>query len=170
MDELKEVIVEFLSLNKYLYHRRVQKYVFAGEIWSAQETGHRLTDASFCPYNYGPYSKAVEQALEELTDEERISCESSYGKNKYETDEQGGELSPRKKFVVKQVWEEYKGVPTEDVIRDVKDSWVYENYKQCEEIDFAKYIDEYVRPPEGEDIPEEKNPISIEETAEILTT
>jgi len=166
--ELKEVIVEFLALNKYLYHKRVQKMVFAGDILAAQETGHRLTDASFCPYNYGPYSKAVEEALDKLVDEGRVNRRTRPPNKKfYRTSEDGGDLSPRKKHIVRKVWEEYKGVPTDDVVKDVKDTWVYQQYEECDEIDFAEFIDECVRPPEV-DVPDEKNPLSEEETIRIL--
>lgn len=169
MDELKEVIVDLLALNEYLYHKRVQKLVFAGDILAAQKTGHRLTDASFCPYSYGPYSKAVEQGLKELVEEGRVTRNIRVPNKKYyTTDETGGELSPRKKHIVRTVWERYKGVPTDDVVEDVKDTWVYEQFDECEEIDFARFIDECVRPPNTE-IPEEKNPISEDETKDILT-
>lgn len=169
MDELKEVIVEYLALNEYLYHKRVQKLVFAGDILAAQKTGHRLTDASFCPYNYGPYSRAVEQALEELVEEERITVEvRPVNKKIYRTSESGGKLSPRKKHIVKTVWENYMGVPTSDIVEDVKDTWVYREFDECEEIDFAQFIDECVHPPDTE-IPDEKNPISEEKTKDILT-
>lgn len=168
MAELKEVVVEYLALNKYLYHKRVQKLVFAGDILAAQKTGHRLTDASFCPYNHGPYSRAVEQALNELVDEDRITREIRPPKKKlYRTDEGGGELSPRKKHIVKTVWENYKGVPTDDIVEDVKDTWVYREFEECEEIDFAQFIDRCIHPPDAE-IPEEKNPISVEETKGVL--
>lgn len=169
MSELKEVIVEFLALNEYLYHKRVQKLVFAGEIKSAQKTGHRLTDASFCPYNYGPYSQAVEQALNKLAEEGRVERTwSPPNKERFQTTEEGGELSPRKKYIVEQSWEDYMGVPTEDIVADVKDTWVYEAFEDGEEIDFAQYIDEFVRPPSDREVPEEKNPIPEEETREVL--
>lgn len=169
MNELKEVIIEFLALNRYLYHKRVQKLVFAGDILAAQKTGHRLTDASFCPYTYGPYSRAVEEALGRLVDEGRVTCNvRPPNKKVYRTKESGGELSPRKKHIVKSVWENYKGVPTADIVEDVKDTWVYEQFDECEEIDFTKFIDECVRPPDT-DIPNEKKPLSEDETRDILT-
>jgi hypothetical protein len=168
MRELKEVIVEFLALNRYAYHKRVQKLVFASEIRAAQQTGHRVTNASFCPYHHGPYSKAVEEALGELFEEGRIKCEHRNKKRKYETDENGGEISPRKNFIVEQVWSDYVGVPTDDIVQDIKNTWLYEEFEDCEEIDFARYIDEIVRPPHDEGVPEEKNPITEDETKEVL--
>lgn len=170
MRELKEVIVEFLALNRYLYHKRVQKLVFAGDVRAAQITGHRLTDASFCPYKHGPYSRAVEKALEELVDDGRIDLEIVDGdKRVFRTDSDGGDLSPRKKYIVREVWKDYMGVPTDDIVEDVKTTWLYEEFEECEEIDFTEYIDEYVLPPEDQDIPREKNPISEAETLEILS-
>lgn len=144
MAELKQIILEFLAKYEALYEKRVQKLVFYGEVYTARETGQRLTDATFTPYDYGPYSLAVKQALEELEEEGQVS-KTPIGQ--YQTHRDGGDLSSKKRYLVDQIHEETKRMSTEEIIDRAKDTWLWENFEYAEEMDFTEYIDEVVLPP-----------------------
>jgi uncharacterized phage-associated protein len=145
MDELKEVIIEFLSKYDGLYEKRVQKLVFYSEVETAMKTGQRLTDATFMPYDYGPYSKAVRQALDELTDEGRVSIKNN---GQYATALDGGSLSPKKKYLIGRIHEETKRMSTDELVDRAKETWLWKNFEYAEEMDFATYIDEIIMSPE----------------------
>lgn len=145
MDELKEIIIEFLSKYEALYERRIQKLIFFAEVYTAQQTGQRLTDAKFAPYDYGPYSKAVLHALEELADEGRVYQISN---GQYKTDLENGDISPKKTYLIDRIHSETKRMSSEELIDRAKDTWLWENFEYAEEMDFAEYIDEVIIPPE----------------------
>lgn len=144
MVELKQVIIEFLSKYEALYEKRVQKLVFYGEIYTAQETGQRLTDATFVPYDHGPYSLAVKQALEELEEDGSVS-KTKIGQ--YRTHLESGDLSPKKKYLIDQIHEETKRMSTDEIVDRAKDTWLWQNFEYAEKMDFTKYIDEIILPP-----------------------
>lgn len=144
-NELKEIVIEFLSKYDRLYEKRVQKLIFYGEVHTAQETGQRLTDATYIPYDYGPYSKAVIQALDELTEERKISKASN---GQYTTTRDGGELSSKKKYLIDRIHEMTKRMSTDELVDRAKDTWLWTNFEYAEEMDFATYIDEVVLSPE----------------------
>lgn len=144
MEELKQVVLEFLSKYEALYEKRIQKLVFYGEVYSAQETGQRLTDATFVPYDYGPYSAAVTRAIGELEESGTVS-QTSIGQ--YRTDLDGVELSPKKRYLIDQVHERTKRMSTDEIVERVKESWLWKNFEYAEEMDFATYIDEVILPP-----------------------
>lgn len=147
MGELKQIIIEFLSKPKYegLYEKRIQKLIFYGEVYTAQETGQRLTDATFMPYDHGPYSKAVPQALEELEQEGKIA---QLPNGQYTTSLDGGDLSPKKKYLIDRIHEMTKRMSTDELVDRAKDTWLWKNFEYAEPMDFATYIDEVVLPPE----------------------
>lgn len=145
MDELKEIITEFLSKYDGLYEKRIQKLIFYGEVHTAQETGQRLTDATYIPYDYGPYSKTVTQALNELTEAEKISKISN---GQYTATSDGGELSPKKKYLIDRIHEMTKRMSTDELVDRAKDTWLWTNFEYAEEMDFATYIDKVVLSPE----------------------
>jgi uncharacterized phage-associated protein len=145
MDELKEVVVELLSKYDGLYEKRVQKLVFYSEIETAMKTGQRLTDATFVPYDYGPYSKALRQALDELTDENRVSIRNN---GQYATVVDGGSLSPKKKYLIGRIHEETKRMSTDELVDRAKETWLWKNFEYAEEMCFETYIDEVIMSPE----------------------
>lgn len=145
MEELKEVIIEFLSKYDGLYEKRIQKLIFYAEVETGIKTGQRLTDATFMPYDYGPYSKAVKQALDELSEEGRISIRNN---GQYATALDGGDLSPKKKYLIGRIYEETKRMSTDELVDRAKDTWLWKNFEYAEEMDFATYIDEIVASPE----------------------
>lgn len=144
MEELKEIILEVLSKYDALYEKRIQKIVFYGEIYTAQQTGQRLTDSSFVPYDFGPYSRAIREVLGELEEEGRVT-QTSLGQ--YQTDLSGGDLVPKKKYLLDQVHEETKRMSTDEIVERVKASWLWENFEYAEEMDFATYIDDIIISP-----------------------
>lgn len=144
MEELKEIIIEFLSKYEALYEKRIHKLVFYGEVYTAQETGQRLTDATFMPYDYGPYSKVIPRALQELENEGRVSQEPN---GQYATDIDGGELSPKKKYLVERIHQMTHRMSTDELVDRAKDTWLWNNFEYAEEMDFAKYVDDIILPP-----------------------
>lgn len=144
MDELKQIILEFLSKYEALYEKRIQKLIFYGEVHTAQKTGQRLTDATFIPYDYGPYSQAIRDAIEDLEEED---CISPTPIGQYKTNVGGGELSPKKKYLIDQIHEETKRMSTPEIVDRAKETWLWKNYEYAEEMDFAEYIDDVVIPP-----------------------
>jgi uncharacterized protein YwgA len=144
MEELKEIILEFLSKYEALYEKRVHKLIFYGEVYTAQETGQRLTDATFMPYDYGPYSKAVSKALGELEDEGRVSQRSN---GQYATGLDSGEVSPKKKYLVDRIHQMTNRMSTDELVERAKDTWLWDNFEYAEEMDFATYIDQIVLSP-----------------------
>lgn len=145
MEELKEIVLEFLSKYEALYEKRIHKLVFYGEVYAAQEAEQRLTDATFMPYDHGPYSKAIPKALEELTGEDRVSKQSN---GQYETDLDGGDLSPKKKYLIERIHQITNRMSTDEMVERAKDTWLWNNFEYAEEMDFAAYIDEIVLPPD----------------------
>lgn len=145
MDELKEVIIEFLSKYEGLYEKRIQKLVFYGEIETAMKAGQRLTDATFMSYDYGPYSKTVRQALDELTDQGRVSIRDN---GQYATALDSGNLSPKKRYLIARLHEETKRMSTDELVDRAKDTWLWKNFEYAEAMDFATYIDEIIMSPE----------------------
>lgn len=145
MDELKEVIIEFLSKYEGLYEKRIQKLVFYGEVETAMKTGQRLTDAAFMPYDHGPYSKTIRQALEELSDDGRVSVRNN---GQYATALDGGDLSSKKKYLIGRLHEETKRMSTDELVERAKDTWLWKNFEYAEKMDFATYIDEIIMSPE----------------------
>lgn len=145
MDELKEVIIEFLSKYEGLYEKRIQKLIFYSETETAMKTGQRLTDASFMPYKYGPYSRVIRQALDELEEEGRISIRDN---GQYATALDGGELSPKKKYLIGRLHEESKRMSTTELVERAKDTWLWKEFEEEEHMDFATYIDEVIMSPE----------------------
>jgi len=141
MNELKEVIIEFLSKYEGLYEKRVQKLVFYGEVETAIKTGQRLTDASFMPYDYGPYSRTVTQALEELKEQGRISV---LNNGQYATALDGGNISPKKEYLISRLHEETKRMSTDELVERAKETWLWKEFEYSEEMDFARYIDEVI--------------------------
>jgi uncharacterized phage-associated protein len=146
MSELKEVIIEFLSKYEGLYEKRVQKLIFYAEVKTALKTGQRLTDATFMPYDYGPYSKAVRKALNELSDEGRVSIRDN---GQYATALDGGDLSPKKKYLIGRLHEDTKRMSTDELVDRAKDTWLWKNFEYEEKMDFATYIDEIIMSPEA---------------------
>lgn len=144
MEELKQIVLEVLSKYESLYEKRIQKIIFYGEIYTAQRTGQRLTDSSFVPYDYGPYSRAIREALDELVEEGKIS-QTPIGQ--YQTGIDGGDLVPKKKYLLDQVHEDTKRMSTDEIVDRVKASWLWENFEYAEEMDFATYIDEILISP-----------------------
>jgi uncharacterized phage-associated protein len=145
MEELKEIILDFLSKYEALYEKRIHKLIFYGEVYTAQETGQRLTDATFMPYDHGPYSKAVPKALEELEDEGRVSQRSN---GQYATGLDGGDLSPKKKYLIDRIHQMTNRMSTDELVDRANDTWFWNNFEYAEEMDFATYIDEIILPSE----------------------
>ncbi len=145
MEELKDVVIEFLSKYEGLYEKRIQKLIFYAEVETAMKTGQRLTDANFMPYDYGPYSRAITQVLEELSEERRVSIRTN---GQYATALDGGDLSPKKKYLIGRIHEETKRMSTDELVDRAKETWLWENFDYAEEMDFARYIDEVIASPE----------------------
>lgn len=144
MDELKQIILEFLSKYDALYEKRIQKLVFYGEVKTAQKTGRRLTDATFVPYDHGPFSQGVRDAINELEEDGSISTTSI---GQYTTNIGGGELSPKKKYLIDQIHQDTKRMSTPELVERAKETWLWQDFEYAEEMDFAEYIDEVVIPP-----------------------
>lgn len=144
-EELKEIIIEFLSRYEGLYEKRIQKLIFYGEIHTAKKTGERLTDASFMPYYHGPYSEAVTEALDELEESGRIQIRED---DQYATGLSGGDLSPKKRHLINKIHEESKRMSTDELVERAKESWLWKNFDHEEDIDFAEYLDEVLMSPE----------------------
>ncbi|MXV61636.1 DUF4065 domain-containing protein [Natronorubrum sp. JWXQ-INN-674] len=143
--ELKEITIEFLSKYDALYEKRVQKLIFYCEIKTAIKTGQRLTDATFMPYDYGPYSREVTKALEELDEEGRISIRDN---GQYATALDGGSLSPKKTYLIERFHEETKRMSTDELVERAKETWLWKHFEYAEGMDFATYIDEIIMSPE----------------------
>lgn len=147
-EELKEIIVEFLSRYEGLYEKRIQKLVFYGEIATGIKTGERLTDANFMPYDYGPYSRSITDALDSLVDEGRISIKEN---GQYATTLSGGNISPKKTYLIDKIHSETNRMSTDELVDRAKDTWLWQNYDYAEEMDFAEYIDEVIMSPDERD-------------------
>lgn len=145
MGELKQIIIEFLSKYEGLYEKRIQKLIFYGEVYTAQEAGQRLTDATFMPYDHGPYSRAVTQALDDLEETEVVDQRPN---GQYATSRDGGDLSPKKKYLIDRIHEMTKRMSTDELVDRAKDTWLWEQFEYAEPMDFATYIDEIVLAPE----------------------
>lgn len=169
MDELKEVIVEFLSKYDGLYEKRIQKLIFFAEVKTAMKTGERLTDASFMPYDYGPYSKAVSQALDELSEEGRVSMKNN---GQFATALDGGDLSPKKRYLIGRMHKETKRMSTEELVERAKDTWLWKEFDYAEEMDFATFIDEIVMSPkESENVDvSERKPVDDPDLSRLLSS
>ena len=168
MEELKKVIIEFLSRYEGLYEKRIQKLVFYSEVVTATKTGQRLTDATFTPYKYGPYSQAVRDALNQLAADEKARVRED---GQYVTDLDSTDLSPKKKYLIAKIHEETKRMSTEELVDRAKDTWLWKEFEHAEEMDFARYIDEVVMPPEERlalDQPE-RNPVDDPDLESLLT-
>lgn len=144
-EELKEIIVEFLSKYEALYEKRIQKLIFYSEIKTAIKTGQRLTDATFMPYDHGPYSRTITESLKELNDEGRVSIRDN---GQYATALDGGSLSPKKKYLIERFHEETKRMSTDELVERAKETWLWKHFEHAEEMDFATYIDEVIMSPE----------------------
>lgn len=144
-EELKEIVLEFLSKYDALYEKRVQKLLFYCEIKTASKTGQRLTDATFMPYDYGPYSRTVTAALEELDEEGRVSVRAN---GQYATALDGGSLSPKKTYLIERFHEETKRMSTDELVDRAKDTWLWKHFEYAEEMDFGTYIDDVIMSPE----------------------
>lgn len=166
--EIQEVIVEFLSKYDALYEKRIQKLVFYGEIYTAQNYGMRLTDADFMPYHYGPYSRLLSNGLEELKEDPRVG-ETREGQYFCRTGTDGGTLSDQKKRLIAEVHRETKTMSTDELVDFAKDTWLWQAFEEEEDIDFAQYIDEITHSDReieqlrhtGEKQPVEKDPSEI---------
>ncbi|WP_226042468.1 SocA family protein [Natrinema sp. DC36] len=143
-EELKEIIIEFLSQYEALYNYRIQKLIFYGEIYTAQHFGERLTDASFMPYHHGPYSFTVEKALDQLLEEGRICLNTHREGEQYMTSEEHGRLSSKKRTWIKNIHKDTRHMSTQDLVDFAKSTWLWRNFEREERIDFASYIDEVV--------------------------
>lgn len=172
--ELKELIVELLSKDFYeaLNKTRIHKILFVGEIWAAQKTGHRLTDANFMRYDFGPFSKEVAAALDELVDEGRAyGIESGYSDNEqFTTDETHGDLTPKKRYFLEKVHQATKNRSNQDLINMAKESWLWKNFEYKEEIDFATYIDEIAMDPAIREVADlERDPVENPDLERLLS-
>lgn len=147
--ELKEVIMEFLSHYDYLHEYRLQKLVFYGELFCLQKYARRLTDASFIPHHYGCFSDDVRQALEELEDVEReLEFRDGHETHKYLHYDPGGDLHPGKKELIKDIHEETKTLSNEQLAQVSKQSWLFRNTPKEEPMDFDFYRDQVIGSPE----------------------
>lgn len=169
MNELEEVILEYLSKYEGLYEKRVQKLLFYSEVKTAMKTGQRLTDATFMPYDHGPYSKAVTQALEDLSEAGRVSIRKN---GQYATALDGGDLSPKKKYLIGRMHEETKRMSTDELVERAKDTWLWEEFEYAEEMDFATYIEEVIMSPEVCDGIEtsEREPVEDRDLERLLSS
>lgn len=168
MEELKEIIVDFLSRYEGLYEKRIQKLIFYSELLTAQKAGQRLTDATFVPYKYGPYSKAVTEALDELKEEGRVMVRED---GQFVTALESGDLSPKKQYLVAKIHEDTKRMSTEELVDRAKDTWLWKEFEYAEEMDFSTYIDEVLMPPKfrlGIDIPE-RDPVEDADLDKLLS-
>lgn len=172
--ELKELIVELLAKEFYegLNKTRIHKILFVGEIWAAQQTGHRLTEANFIRYDYGPFSKEVAEALDELVAEGRAyGIESGYSDHdQFTTDEEHGDLTPKKRYFVEKVHELTKKRSNQDLVNMAKESWLWKNFEYEEEIDFTTYIDEIAMDPALRHVADlERDPVDEPDLERLLS-
>jgi uncharacterized phage-associated protein len=166
--ELKEIVVEFLSRYEGLYEKRIQKLIFYGEIATAIKTGQRLTDADFMPYDYGPYSRAITNVLDELVEEGRISIRED---GQYATTLSGGNISPKKTYLIGKIHSETKRMSTDELVDRAKDTWLWKNYEYGEDMDFAEYIDEVIMSPDERDMAREpeRDPVEDADMERLLS-
>lgn len=166
MEELKEVVIEFLSKYEALYEKRIQKLVFYGEIYAIENYGERLTDADFMPYLFGPYSRRLHNVVEELTEDSRIG-ETREGQLFCQNDVEGGELSPEKKDLINQVHSETCRMTTDELVDFAKDTWFWQAFEEEEEIDFLVYAEELALTEDERDRlnrSEDRNPVETQDT------
>lgn len=169
IEELKEVVVEFLSKYEALYEKRIQKLIFYGEVFSIENYGQRLTNADFMPYYHGPYSRRLSNVVEELAEEPRIG-KTREGQLFTQSHSDGGRLSQNKKDLINRIHRETRSMTTEELVDFAKDTWFWQAFEEEEEIDFLVYAEEINLTEEERDqlTPRgERNPIDAE-NVEIL--
>lgn len=141
LEELREVVVEFLSKYEALYEKRIQKLIFYGEVYTIENYGERLTNADFMPYLFGPYSRRLSNVIEELTEDPRIG-ETREGQLFTQQSVDGGNLSREKKLLIERIHNETKLLSTEELVDFAKDTWFWQAFEEEEEIDFLVYAEE----------------------------
>ena len=168
MAELQEVILEFLSRYEGLYEKRIQKLVFYGDVRTAEKTGERLTNASFAPYDFGPYSKAIRQALDELREDGRVMVRED---GQYVTALESGDLSPKKQYLIAKIHEDTKRMSTPELVDRAKDTWLWTEFTYAEEMDFTTYVDDVLMAPEERDAIEtpDRDPVEDPDLDRLLS-
>lgn len=140
LEELKEVVVEFLSKYEALYEKRIQKLIFYGEVYAIENVGQRLTSADFMPYLFGPYSRRLSNVIEELMEDPRIG-ETREGQLFTQSSVDGGDLSREKKILIHRIHQETRSLTTGELVDFAKDTWFWQAFEEEEEIDFLVYAE-----------------------------
>lgn len=141
LEELKEVVVEFLSKYEALYEKRIQKLIFYGEVYAIENYEERLTSADFMPYLHGPYSRRLSNVVEELTEDPRIG-KTREGQLFTQPSIEGGNLSREKKELIHQIHQETRSLTTDELVDFAKDTWFWQAFEKEEEIDFLVYAEQ----------------------------
>lgn len=140
VDEVREVLKEFLSKYKYLYEIRLQKLVYEAELYSLANYDARLTTAVFKPYIYGTFSETVRKALNSMDVEKEVVTRDGGKTKKYLSyGVSGGDLSDVKKDIISSVHTRTKRTSTSELASDSKESWLYQNQEFGESMDFYEY-------------------------------
>jgi uncharacterized phage-associated protein len=151
-EEMGEIIKEFLYPLDWAYHYRLQKLIFYGEVWCLQTYGKRLTDADFLAHHHGSFSRDIEDALENLRESGEVDFERELKDDgptyRYLHHEDGGEISPAKKEIVRYIHQETASWTTEKLAQFSKQTWLYKNAELEESMDFETYRDEIIIPTE----------------------
>jgi len=140
IDEVREVLKEFLSKYKYLYEIRLQKLVYEAELYTLANYDARLTNAEFKPYIYGTFSETVRKALSSLDVEKEVVTRDGEKTRKYLSyGVSGGDLSDLKKDIISSVHTRTKSTSTSELASNSKESWLYQNQEFGESMDFHEY-------------------------------
>jgi len=140
VDEVREVLKEFLSKYKYLYEIRLQKLVYEAELYTLANYDARLTTAEFKPYIYGTFSETVRKALNSMDVEKEVVTRDGEKTKKYLSyGVSGGNLSDLKKDIISSVHTRTKRTSTSELASDSKDSWLYQNQEFGEPMNFYEY-------------------------------
>lgn len=140
-NELKEVIKEFLSKYRYLYEMRIQKLVYFAELYSMDNYEKRLTNATWKPYMFGSFSEDVRNALEDLdVDSEVVRRNGSRTRKYFGYNVSAGSLSDGKKAIIQRVHEKTKNKGTEEMGKESKETWLYQEEEFDQPMDFGKYL------------------------------
>lgn len=152
VDEVREVLKEFLSKYKYLYEIRLQKLVYEAELYTLANYDARLTTAEFKPYMYGTFSETVREALNSMDVEKEVVTRDGEKTKKYLSyGVSGGDLSDLKKDIIRSVHARTKRTSTSDLASASKNSWLYKNQQFGEPMDFHEYWESVLKVVDEED-------------------
>lgn len=150
LEELKDIIV-YLVYRCGLPHLpeyAIQKLIFLAEIESYKTTERRLTEANYRSYNYGPYSKDVSDAIEQLRDDHRVNFRhhSALSKRSYEGIEATTErprvsnIAPEKHPILEKICTEWGRKRGDQMVEYIYRTYIYASTPFDRPYEFEKIL------------------------------